>query len=36
MNYQVIWANAAFDDLLEIEEFIGQPKADKIIENIMS
>lgn len=36
MNYQVIWTNAAFDDLLEIEEFIGQPKADKIIESIMS
>jgi toxin ParE1/3/4 len=36
MNYQVIWANSAFDDLLEIEEFIGQPKADRIIESIMS
>ncbi|AXE18952.1 hypothetical protein DR864_14935 [Runella rosea] len=24
-----------FDDLLEIEEFIGQPKADRVIENIM-
>lgn len=36
MNCQVIWTNAAFDDLLEIEEFIGQPKADRIIESIMS
>jgi toxin ParE1/3/4 len=36
MNYQVIWTNSAFDDLLEIEEFIGQPKADRIIESIMS
>lgn len=36
MTYQVIWTNAAFDDLLEIEEFIGQPKADRIIESIMS
>jgi plasmid stabilization system protein ParE len=35
MSYQVIWANAAFDDLLEIEAFLGQPKADKIIERIM-
>ena len=36
MSYQVIWANTAFDDLLEIEEFIGQPKADEIIEKIIS